>query len=203
MKGILMKPDMRCATREGEKTVTRRLSGLDEINLEPDKYKYLGVNSLSEYLFEYFLGDGTSTIKEGKPRYHAGETVFIGEAWATNSLWNDLPPNKIPVNAPIYFADSGFTWVGRARSPLHLRAVHARSFLTIVSARPERLQEITEEDAKKEGASLFYREITGEVITRKNYRMAFIELWDSINPEYPWESNPWLFRYEIKEAEGR
>jgi len=34
-----------------------------------------------------------------------------------------------------------------------------------------------------------------------SYREAYQYLWDSINKDYPWESNPWVFRYEFEGTE--
>lgn len=58
---------------------------------------------------------------------------------------------------------------------------------TITSIRVERLQDITEEDAEKEGIEF--------VLTHKTRRDQFATLWDSINAKrgYPWASNPWIW----------
>jgi len=60
--------------------------------------------------------------------------------------------------------------------------------LEIVSVRPERLQEISREDAKHEGFHSY-----------GNAQLAFQACWDSIYADkYPWDSNPWVWRIEFE-----
>lgn len=77
----------------------------------------------------------------------------------------------------------------RWRSPIHMPRWASRLTLEIVSVRVERLQEITEADARAEGCGI--------------YPIAkFAELWDEINRKRaPWESNPWVWRIEFKRLE--
>jgi len=73
----------------------------------------------------------------------------------------------------------------------------ARIWLKVLNVRAEQLQEITIEDIKKEGIlSCIKRGCPTFVI-------AFAELWDSLNAKrgYPYESNPWVFRYEFTRIE--
>ena len=66
----------------------------------------------------------------------------------------------------------------------------ARHFIKILSIRAERLQEITDKNADAEG---FY---DSQDSVRSTVR--FMDFWDSINKDYPFESNPWVFRYEFE-----
>jgi hypothetical protein len=68
----------------------------------------------------------------------------------------------------------------------------SRINLIVKSVQVERLQEITEDDAKSEGV-LPPVEPDGSVTCgRRKYQ--FSKLWDSINGEQaPWKSNPWVF----------
>ncbi len=73
-----------------------------------------------------------------KPRYQEGEVLYIRESW-----W--CPDKGLPVaykaNLEPQQADK-HVW----KSPLFMPAWAARRFIRILSVRPERLQEITEED---------------------------------------------------------
>jgi hypothetical protein len=64
--------------------------------------------------------------------------------------------------------------------------------------RPERLQDITEEDAEREGID-YLRSVpdADETLTA---RELFWCLWDSIYKKYPWSSNPWVWRYGMEEV---
>lgn len=65
----------------------------------------------------------------------------------------------------------------------------ARLWLERGETRVERLQEITEEDAIKEGV---HDKLDGDKYYPIGYQ--FKQLWDSINAQkYPWESNAWVW----------
>ena len=77
----------------------------------------------------------------------------------------------------------------------------ARTWLEITDVKVERLQDISEEDARAEGV-----EETGcwqhpheSDHTCICYRDGYRKLWDSINKKkHPWESNPWVWVLEFK-----
>ncbi len=202
MKGILFKPDMRQAIIEDRKTVTRRTSGLKEINQHPDEWVYKGMIKDAHY-FE--IPQTITCHLLIKHRYHVGEIVYIKEACC---IWcferdgvkdacykTDEDGDVLP--APMTHCSEPQHW----RSPLFMPAWAARYFIQILDVRPERLQEITEEDAIAEGIPAFAPggKVQSSTIPRKQYLI----LWDSINKEYPWSTNPWVFRYQFKRVEGK
>ncbi|MCJ7828310.1 MAG: hypothetical protein MUP81_01030, partial [Dehalococcoidia bacterium] len=77
------------------------------------------------------------------PRYQVGEVVYVKEAWCESyygkPICYKLDGNESP-------GPKGF-W----RSPMFLKAINARYFIKITGVRAERVQDITEEDAKAEG----------------------------------------------------
>ena len=77
------------------------------------------------------------------------------------------------------------TW----RPSIHMPRWASRITLEITEVRVERVQEITEEDAKTEGVN----EIS--LIDRDGYYSSFADLWDSINAKrgYGWDTNPWVW----------
>ena len=176
MKGIMFKPDMIQAIVEGRKIQTRRV-------IKPQPIA-MPVN-----------------ITHWGNRYQVGGTVYIKEAWQVCGLTPDgysggyeagYPLESIPKTKPdfryaLFYALNGDE--GPFRSPLFMPEWAARYFLKILAVRAERLQEITEEDAIKEGIDGDFQEYP---------RLAFSGLWDSINPKHPWESNPWVWVYEFE-----
>ena len=80
----------------------------------------------------------------------------------------------------------------------------SRITLEITNVRVERLQDISEEDAKREGVeSNFDEGVVYYGPLNKGHadaRIAFSWLWDSINAKrgYSWESNPWVWVVEFK-----
>ncbi len=207
MNGILMKLEMNLAILEGRKTVTRRLDHLKEINQEPDKWKCLGA-PYGIYEFDNLDTGERITVK---PRYHIGQVVFIREAWCSIFRYDEMSPFELPDDAPIFYMQllcQGNMNLeipyGRVRSPLHLPARFARTFLQIVDVRAERLQEITPEDALAEGVNSAIEPDDIDFAQQSLYEMDLLDkykrLWDSINPDYPFKDNPWCFRYEFKKV---
>jgi hypothetical protein len=226
MNGILIKPYFIPKIVAGEKYVTRRLDQLKEINLAPDKWKLAAWDNLA-FLFEchgsYYVPDGY-TLKL-KPRYHVDEVVYVKEAYTYVTLaekdpWKDRAiadgsfrrkPDGSPVT--MCYKLDGYEIPAKWETPLFMPAWAARHFIQITDNRPERLQDITEEEAKREGASchwnkgeLLWEEALQKATLHKwknasigsTYKFGFQILWDSINPDYPFDSNPYVFRYAFK-----
>lgn len=87
----------------------------------------------------------------------------------------------------------------------------SRITLEITAVRVERLQDISEEDAKNEGANaIAFMELkqmppslidkTGELY-KNSYRYGFYNVWSSINGEDSWNANPWVWVIEFKRIE--
>ena len=83
--------------------------------------------------------------------------------------------------------------LGKWKPSIHIPCLYSRITLEIVSVRVERVQDISEEDAKAEG--MHTPEIAG--VTHKDL---FHVLWDSINAKrgYGWSQNPWVWQIGFK-----
>jgi len=127
--------------------------------------------------------------------------------------WDAGLPKQHPPPAPEHDGDfdaiearnNYFSWWWKSWRPsLHMPRWASRLTLEVVSVRVERLQEISEEDAKAEGVMLDGMCPPGFLDGRNldpshTYRGAFACLWDSINRKRAsWESNPWAWRVEFK-----
>jgi len=194
MKGILFKPDMIRAIIEGRKTQTRRV-----IKPQP-KYiidqHYITLNGLTSLHIQ------ADNLISRKALYQSGETVYIKEAWRTEAVYDRTPPCDIGDSALIEYRllpnEILSQIMGRWRSPLHLPRWAARYFIKILDVRAERLQEITEEDAKAEGILPEGTLLPDFIHSADNPVEQFAQLWDSVNKDYPWESNPWVFIYTFE-----
>ena len=77
---------------------------------------------------------------------------------------------------------------GKWRSPIYLPKKFSRLAPVIKEVRVERVQDITDNDAKAEG------------LIPHLTRMRFSHLWNSINAKkgYGWDTNPWVWVIEFE-----
>lgn len=107
---------------------------------------------------------------------------------AYRAQWGDLKPE-------------GCT---RWKPAIHMPRALSRINLEVTSVRVERLLDITESDAKAEGASPWEYGpeqclTSGERGALSPYRSGFACLWDEINADRAtWKSNPWVWVVEFK-----
>jgi len=183
------------ARQEGRKTVTRRV-----IKPQPEVFDNAGY---PDYVCL-------------KHRYQVGDLLWLKESYCHGIEWDDCKPSEVdPLcggNDIWYFADGERPtegW-GKKRSSRFMPKWVARTWLEVVSVRPERVQDITDEDAIKEGirtvqlpnkVTLYHISTWPDPMAADTPRGAFRNLWDSINGKrgYLWASNPWVWRIEFKE----
>lgn len=91
--------------------------------------------------------------------------------------------------------------VGRWTPSIHMPRWASRITLEIVSVRVERLQEISDADARSEGVDFgnITDALTGEI--DRDACEAFETLWESINGSGSWEANPLVWVVEFKRVE--
>jgi len=100
-------------------------------------------------------------------------------------------------------------WAGKQnvwKSKLLMFKFMARRFDEITNIRVERVQDISEADAKAEGVYKYRDENCYKIYTTttsfgaSSPVFSFQSLWDSINKDrgYSWESNPWVWIIEFK-----
>ncbi|HYM30789.1 MAG TPA: hypothetical protein VEU47_05795 [Candidatus Cybelea sp.] len=83
-------------------------------------------------------------------------------------------------------------WSIRNRNSIHMPRWVSRLTLIVTAAKVERLQAISDEEAKAEGAELL-DEVTGRVSLddrRGSYRDGFRAIWESLHGSGAWEANP-------------
>lgn len=88
---------------------------------------------------------------------------------------------------------SGVRWY--KRNSLFMPKWAARTWLENAGVRLERLQDISEEDAKAEGVNGMFGQSS---MSDPAYRCAYRLLWEKINGAGSWEKNPWVWVVEFK-----
>jgi hypothetical protein len=81
----------------------------------------------------------------------------------------------------------------------------SRITLELTEVRVQRVQEITDEDARAEGAEEWHASCPEiEAHNRSgNYRNGFHDIWDSVNAKrgFPWSSDPWVWALTFRRVQ--
>jgi hypothetical protein len=136
------------------------------------------------------------------PYGQSGDILWVRETWKEALIKG---AGKLGYIFKADYSDGNINWEEEKWRPsIFMPREACRIKLLIKDIRVERLQDITEEDAKAEGI-LFEQAIACNhwVPTftdpdsggYPNYKEAFCELWDSLNEKrgYGWGKNPWVW----------
>lgn len=104
----------------------------------------------------------------------------------------------------IWAADGHFEWaddessepVSRWKPSIHMPRWASRINLEITKVRVERLNDISEEDARAEGVEATKFECVDG--NKYSYQYPFQELWSFINGFESWKKNPWVWVIEFR-----
>lgn len=176
IKPILMNTEMVRAILDGRKTCTRRI-------IKPQPTVRYG----SQYI---------------KPPYQPGDILYVRETWC------DLPVNKaghMRGHSIYYYKADGDLrpegWRGNWRPSIHMPKEAARIWMKVTNVRVERLNEITDKGAEREGAQPDYP-FDYDVDKWPNLEH-FKKIWNSTIKKsdidcYGWDANPlvWAISFE-------
>jgi len=206
---ILFSGEMVQAILDGRKTQTRRV-----IKLQTGKAAGIGECHYSLSRHAYSNEDGSCTCQPVKSPYgQPGDRLWVREKFAVVHGEGEKPTKD---DYLIYATDASqsvgvIDFVKAWRPSIFMPRVYSRITLEVASVRVERLQDISDEDARKEGVQDICH--CGDYIEVHGYHSGhsptpmdgyaaneFSILWDSINTKrgYPWESNPWVWCISFK-----
>lgn len=190
MKPILFNTDMVRATLEDRKKETRRL--VKPIPPENARLELVGDRRHAMDLSIEIPGPNDRRIYT--PPCLPDDILYVRETWAE---WT---------GGYVYKADgtcSGYplAFVDHWHPSIHMPKEAARIFLRVTDLRVERLQEITEIEARSEGAEMI--QIARELWS---YRKGFEKIWNSTlkhmdHIRYGWAANPWVWVISFKRCE--
>lgn len=126
-----------------------------------------------------------------------GDRLWVRETWCQDERGGTLSSG----HAMVYYRADMPTqniWKGSWRPSIFMPRWASRITLEIANIRVERLQDISEADAKEEGCQkgCQIREVlyADEPREAYSYIEQYRKLWDSINGKtYPWDHNPWVW----------
>ncbi|WP_025856114.1 hypothetical protein [Pseudomonas sp. CHM02] len=199
---ILFSAPMVRAILEGRKTVTRRA-----LKIQPRSKADIGSYGLGQPFIRH--PDVTKPNPEC-PHGRPGDRLWVRETCLINDFRDGGVPEAERADCQIiYRADGTPDWEGeeeliRWRPSIHMPRWASRILLEITDVRVERLQDISEEQAKAEGVRLYtdhaelgdWWHVEGIETYSADPRKSFELLWSSVGGD--WQANPWVWVVEFK-----
>lgn len=187
-KPILFSTEMVQAILAGRKTQTRRIVKIKG-SIPNNETKPLSTHSCNSVY--YFWGHDEVVCPYGSP----GDILWVRESFTFN------PIGKTDY---LYKADSLVPKFIKWKPSIHMPKEACRLFLKVTNVRVERLLEISEEDARKEGVKHLiprWKDYTNEKGFCYNAFSSFKTLWIKINGIESYTSNPWVWVIEFERIE--
>lgn len=226
---ILFSAPMVRAILEDRKTVTRRPVKGGQIPTEDtsipvgDRQRWSAIGQRDpRYGFCVFGSTEAECAREleeyapcpyGKP----GDRLWVRETTEADYANGAVLSRYAADREPVLYAGCGdpeyngsvahWNYPRRSRPSIHMQRWASRVLLEITAVRVERLQDISEEQARAEGVRLMRddsgtwvsREGPGKLVTPwPTAKEAFSDLWNSINGPNAWDANPWVWVVEFK-----
>ena len=216
IKPILFNTEMVREILDGRKTCTRRVVKYKydntQMEVKKDKYGSRLIEIQCDVEGETYgkNSDGSTWRRlrpfiEKKPPYSRGDILYVRETWGegyedgtyiyrADDKLADLPTFK-ELSKLIYHPS------------IHMPKEAARIWLKVTNVRVERLQEITEDGAKAEGANWKNGQNVGwEEKMKRTATERFAEIWNSTIKKsdldrYGWKANPWVWVIEFERCE--
>lgn len=209
VKPILFNTDMVRAMLDGRKTCTRRL-----VKPQPDEKHTFPLGFVTDSTekkevgcFGFGIDEYGGSIKYVKPPYQTGDILYVRETFiqaALHIFWYKADDKSWMLK--------GLRW----KPSIHMPKEAARIWLKVTDVRVERLQEITEDGALKEGAQgvrCYHAAIGAYGCTDcmntgwlEPPTLEFMGIWDSTIKKteldrYGLNANPWVWVIEFERCE--
>lgn len=186
---ILFKGEMVNAIIEGRKTQTRRI-------MKPQPILENGLLRWVKFPLDICLDSHSDVVARYSPYGHKGDVLWVRECF---SMTADGHVHYKATDMP----------VGQWKPSIHMPKYLSRITLEVTDVRVERIQDISDEDAKAEGVTPV--DPNGEGLasyivkrTGNRHKPAFSMLWDDINEPrgYGWDANPWVWVVTFRKVEA-
>ena len=208
---ILFSAPMVRALLAGTKTQTRRvIKGIEEWN----QVWTPAVKGHGERFFRYKNQGWDETLPMSCPYGQPGDRLWVRETFTRTEDESGFGSGTTLYRADMEGYEAPWDWTPSIFMPRHA----SRLTLEVTAVRVERLQDISETDAKAEGLSAITKDgktikygipdrdglpgndDTGWVWAEWNTdpRKAYRTLWESINGPGSWDANPWVWVVEFK-----
>lgn len=202
---IIFSAPMIRALLDGRKTQTRRV-------LKPQPAASTTcVEPHPEYRDEWRAFADGEPLHSFFPPYAVGDRLWVRETWGLNHMDYDVPAPIPKVRPPsdklrddqlIYFADEEDAEIVSEmprRPSIFMPRWASRLTLNVTGVKVERLQEISEDDAKAEGVRA---PVNVSPDLGSTHVDGFGDLWDEIHGEGSWDANPWVVALTFTVEQG-
>jgi len=184
-RGILFSAPMVRAILDGRKTQTRRV-----VSPRPDRPFFCFPTPYTAL----FATEDEAVCEDGDERRLpygcAGDRLWVRETWdyfGGDECMYQQDPTAVIFRAYERADDVQRRW----RPSIFMPRWASRITLEIAEVRVQRLQELSEDDARAEGVDCHHHAAGSDGPT---YRASFQLLWDSINGKRAsWDDNPWVW----------
>lgn len=209
---ILFSAPMICAQRDGRKTQTRRTLKLDGmLDPKPDVWEAKKIDGVWWFVSDDPECGGQQRCQR---RYAEDDRLWVRETFSFERRWVGTKPKDVPAGVPVWYWADGNPPDGDWTKPIvsiHMPRWVSRLTNIVTDVRVQRLQEISEADCIAEGPpSVEWQPGRGgwmvpsesqphiSMSPRTWYRL----LWDTINGEGSWLSDPWVIviHYNVAKA---
>lgn len=211
-KPILFNTEMVLAILDGRKTQTRRL-----IRPQPEGQLSYIMGGSNHGKWDYMCASEAKGwgVEESRickhddgrlwtPPFHADDVLYVRETWkqATGGTAGPGLFDTFLFKADEPQDTTGLMVEGCWHPSIHMPKAAARIWLKVKRVRVERLKDITEEDAEKEGC-----QAQAQVIA-ENARQRFMFVWNSTmtledRKIYGFNKNPWVWVIDFERLEGK
>lgn len=215
---IIFSAPMVRAILEGTKTQTRRI-----VKLQPRSRADIGHYGAG---MPFIRNPDVTGKNLGCPYGQPGDRLWVRETWAETDRYDGTPVVAYRAGGCIAVGCDGFSrdgtrgkdvllsnlawketpYVDRWRSPIHMPRWASRITLEVTGVRFERLQAITEADARAEGVEGVDPDGPVGYIPSSDHmgrcRYQYANLWESINGSGTWDANPWVWVVEFRRVTG-
>lgn len=195
---ILMTTDNAQKVFEGTKTQTRRIVKLPSLLWD---YPQMNGHGVAVFLDSARANPYDNALDVACPYGQLGDRLWIREPFCVGRPALQSGCGIIPyygkikgahdslICKTVYRGKWGESDPPKWRPSLHMNRRFSRTVVELTDVRVERLQEITEEDAKAEGC----KPHAPSGFDGRVYRRPFECLWESINGKDSWALNPWVW----------
>lgn len=194
---ILFSAPMVRAILAGTKTQTRRvlptMTTLGRVEY-PGRRDHKGYSHVNWLDTPDGIAAAVRECRHGQP----GDRLWVRETFSHFER-ND----QLKRGAEIFYrADGECLELEPWRPSIHMPRWASRITLEIISVRVERLKDISDADARDEGAEPRQPVYASGIYIPGQYRLGFRDLWQSINGAGSWTANPWVWVVEFKRVEA-